>query len=492
MTLERLRRLIFGPKSEKTSDVLKGKVAKKRGLKAEQEQEKKKKAPGHGRNGVKAYPNAKKVKVLHPSLQPKDVCPACERGKLYPHTPGSLVRITGQAPIEATVYEMSKLRCNACGKTFQAPLPDDVEYTKYDASATSMVATFKYGTGVPFNRLANLQAGLGVPLPATTQWDMVKEGAGRVEPAYTELVRQAAQGEVIHNDDTSMKINALAAEREAAEPDGHERTGCFTTGVVSCSLEHTIALFFTGAKHAGENLEELLQQRAKELNPPIQMSDALSRNYPKELETIVANCNAHARRKFVEAADSFPEECKHLLDMLGDVYKNDAFTKQQEMDGEQRLAYHQANSKELMEGLKKWAKGLLTEKKVEPNSGLGQALTYMLKHWEKLTLFLKVPGAPLDNNICERALKKAIMHRKNSLFYKTALGAHVGDVFMSLIYSAELAKENPFHYLTALLRHSKEVADSPTLWMPWNYREVLATLENKTPLNHQPEEHPPP
>jgi hypothetical protein len=94
----------------------------------------------------------------------------------------------------------------------------------------------------------------------------------------------------------------------------------------------------------------------------------------------------------------------------------------------------------------------------------------MLRHWEKLTLFLRQAGAPLDNNVCERALKKAILHRKNALFYKTQNGARVGDLFMSLIYTCQLNEANPFDYLTQLQRHADAVAASPELWMPWNYR----------------------
>jgi transposase len=104
----------------------------------------------------------------------------------------------------------------------------------------------------------------------------------------------------------------------------------------------------------------------------------------------------------------------------------------------------------------------------------------MRKHWLKLTLFLRVPGAVLDNNVCERALKKAILHRKNALFYKTQNGAHVGDIFMSLIYTAELNDESPFDYLVALQRHHEAAAATPVAWMPWCYREALARLGKGT------------
>ena len=100
----------------------------------------------------------------------------------------------------------------------------------------------------------------------------------------------------------------------------------------------------------------------------------------------------------------------------------------------------------------------------------------MLRHWTELTLFLREVGAPLDNNIVERMLKKAILHRKNSLFYKTMNGAAVGDLFMSLIHTCELNSANPFEYLTELQRHAEELRINPSAWMPWNYRQTLERL----------------
>jgi hypothetical protein len=87
---------------------------------------------------------------------------------------------------------------------------------------------------------------------------------------------------------------------------------------------------------------------------------------------------------------------------------------------------------------------------------------------------LREEGAPLDNNICERALKRAILHRKNSMFYRTANGARVGDIYMSLIHTCELCKVNPFEYLQALHTHAQVVMTGAEQWLPWNYREQLA------------------
>jgi len=316
------------------------------------------------------------------------------------------VRLRGQAPIAATVYELEKLRCNLCGEVFTAEAPAGVGQQKYDATTASMIALLRYGSGFPWNRLADLQASMGIPLPVATQCEIVAEAAATLQPAMEELIRQAAQGEVLHNDDTSMPVLALRRKRRLAteneESDSTERTGVFTSGIVSTAQKQTIALFFTGRQHAGENLADVLRQRAAELAPPMQMCDALSRNLPKlpeKLEVIVGHCLAHARRRFVEVIENFPQPCRHVLEQLGTVYGNDATARKQAMTVEERLRYHQQHSAPVMEELRGWLNTQFAEKKVEPNSGLGMAMRYLLKHWERLTLFLRQPGAPLDNNI---------------------------------------------------------------------------------------------
>jgi hypothetical protein len=247
----------------------------------------------------------------------------------------------------------------------------------------------------------------------------------------------------------------------------------FTSGIVSTGEGRRIALFFSGNRHAGENLSEVLRRRAEELAPPIQMCDALARNLPGELQTIVANCLAHARRRFVDVVENFPEPCRYVLEALKEVYHNDALARKRKLSPRARLHFHQTHSGPTMDRLHAWLEEQFDQRLVEPNSSLGGAVNYMLKHWEKLTLFLREPGAPLDNNLCERALKKAILHRKNALFYKTDNGARVGDLYMSLIHTCQLNRVNPFDYLTALARHAEAAARHPERWMPWNYQESL-------------------
>jgi hypothetical protein len=495
-TIHRLRQIVFGASTEKTRNVLPEQPAvatTPEGKKADEEQQTNrpekgntekgaKKRKGHGRNGAQDYTGAQKINVPHESLKPGDRCPECEKGKVYAQKiPAYIVRLVGRAPIGATVFELQNLRCNLCLEVFTAREPEGVGPEKYDETSGSMIALLKYGSGFPFHRLQRLQGSMGIPLPAATQWEIVREVAGVVEPAYQELIRQAAQGKVLHNDDTGAKILDLMTRRRevGVSEDPKMRTGIFTSGIVSIRDGLKIALFFTGGKHAGENLSDVLAKRAAELGPPIQMCDGLSRNLPKEFEVILAGCNVHARRNFVDVATKFPAECRYVLETFRELYKNDALAQERNMSAEERLAFHKAESGPLMERFEHWLHEQIDEKKVEPNSGLGEAIKYTIKHWAPLTLFLRVPGAPLDNNICERVLKKAILHRKAALFYKTENGARVGDLFMSLVHTCELCGADPFDYLTELQRHAEGLSKNAQDWMPWNYRETL--LRGPTP-----------
>jgi len=490
VSVARLKQIIFGATTEKTQQVVSKALAE---ADAQADQATADTAPaaptprrrGHGRNGAAAYTGAERVSVAHPTLQPKAPCPECDGGKVYRvKRPQVLVRVRGQAPLMATIYERETYRCHLCGTLFPAPAPDGVGAHKYDATAGAMIALLKYGSGLPFNRLQGLEGQCGIPLPAPTQWDIVAATANQVQPVHDALWRAAAQGAVLHNDDTTMKIlermGKRGQRRALAEGNSRQARAVFTSGIVSVpdpAGDRRAAVFATGPRHAGENLDAVLERRDPAAPIPIQMCDALSRNLPTELQTLVANCLAHGRRKFVEVVGQFPEACAHVLTQLGIVYRLDAQAQQQDLDPDARLAWHQAHSAPVMAELHAWFATQFNERHVEPNSTLGEAISYMQKHWNALTQFLHTPGAPLDNNVCERALKKAILHRKNSLFYRSARGAKVGDCFMSLIYTAELNDVNPFDYLTALQLHAAAVAADPDAWLPWNYAATRAALD---------------
>ena len=438
----------------------------------------KKKRKGHGRIGAAAYTGAKQIKIMHDRLRSGDACPECEHGKVYHRTPRRLVKLRGQAPIGATVYEIDKLRCHACGASFEASVPEQAKGDRFEPSAISTIINFRYDNGFPFHRLKLLQGRVGVPMPVGTQWRKSEAAANQLTPVFDELVRLGARCPLLHHDDTKMTVLSLLPNSRFPEAPGNaaerdpERSGVFTSGIVCVDKAYKIALYITGRQHAGENLADLLSLRPADLDQPIQMCDALSRNMSPEFKTILANCLTHGRRRFVNVRELFPEPVLHVIETLGKVYENDALTR--DMDPVERLHYHQKMSGPRMGELRSWMGEQIDNRQVEPNSQLGESFRYMLKHWDKLTRFLQVPGAPLDNNICERSLKKSIRHRKNSLFYRSKNGARVGDLFMSLIQTAVLNGADPIDYIAMLLQHVDEARASPGSWMPWNYRRTLA------------------
>lgn len=218
-------------------------------------------AKGHGRIAASDYQNARHIDVPHESLHAGDLCPGCAHGNLYPlPEPARIVRIVGQSPLAAHCWNCQRLRCGGCGHVYTAKAPAEAQGPKYSETAASMMALLRYGAGMPLNRLDRLQRNLQTPLPASTQWEVVRDRVAALQPVYDELRRQAAAGSVLHNDDTHARILELMGKRRAAllaagELPDPERTGLFTTGVVSLTSAGPVALFFTGRKHAGENLK---------------------------------------------------------------------------------------------------------------------------------------------------------------------------------------------------------------------------------------------
>jgi len=438
--------------------------------------------PGHGRQGAAAYPGAERVTCRHETLAVGERCPVCGQGRLYRLAPGVEIRIDGNALLSAIRYELEKLRCSACGAVFTAPMPAGAGAEKYSPRARAVLAVSRYYLGLPFYRVEGYQAMLRVPVPDATQGDQIELVADCSYRVFAVLERLAAQGELIHQDDTSVRILALMDDnrtmRAQAEARGlarpTERTGMFTTALVVKVGERTICLYYSGRLHAGENLKALLEQRQAGLDKPVVMSDALSRNEADEDGLIRCHCLAHGRRQFSDLADVFPTECQVVLEALKQVFDHDDEARAQQLSPAQRLAYHQAVSQPILDALKRWLQQQVDERLVEPNSALGKAMAYMQGHWETLTRFLSVVGAPLDNNLVERALKLFIRQRKNSLFYKTEHSASIASVLTSLIATCLQAGVNALEYLVALQEHRTEVFADPAAWLPWTYQASLA------------------
>jgi transposase len=431
--------------------------------------------PGHGRQGAEAYVGAERLECRHEELAVGERCPACGQGRLYRLPPGVEMRIDGNALLKAVRYELEKLRCSACGQVFTAALPDEAGRERYSPRARAVLALGRYYLGVPFYRLEGYQTLVGVPVSDATQWDQIEALADCAYPVFEHLQALAAQGEVIYQDDTPVRILSLIKENRQAEAQANdqsqssERTGMYTTGLVVQVGERTICLYVSGRSHAGENLEALLAQREAGRAKPLVMSDALSRNEVEEGALIRCHCLAHGRRKFAELEEVFPQECAEVIDALKHVFDHEAEARAQQMSATERLAYHQHYSGPIMDGLKHWLEKQCKDRNIEPNSSLGKAVSYLLGHWQTLTRFLQVEGAPRDNNTVERALKLCIRQRKNSLFYATEHSAYIASLLTSLIATCRHAGVNALEYLVALQEHRAQVFGDPAAWLPWNY-----------------------
>ncbi len=350
---------------------------------------------GTGRLGADAYVGAERVECRHEELAAGQRCPACGQGSLYELPPGREIRIDGHALLSAMRYELHKLRCSACGQIFTAPLPSEAGAEKYSPRARAVLVVGRYYLGLPFYRMQGYQAMLGVPMPDSTQWDQIERVGDCAYVVFELLERLAAQGELIHQDDTTVRILTLIKENQQIRAEAaaqglsraKERTGMFTTALVVKVGERLICLYYSGRAHAGENLAALLAQREAGQAPPLVMSDALSRNEIDAGLVIRCHCLAHGRRQFSDIEDVFPSECRVVLDVLKQVFDHDEEARDQQMSPEARLAYHQAVSQPLMEELKGWLDHQLEDRLVEDNSSLGKAIFYMKGHWETLTRF---------------------------------------------------------------------------------------------------------
>ena len=429
---------------------------------------------GHGRNSADAYQGADIVEVEHPELNPGDTCPAeaCD-GRLYEMSePGVLISVTGAPLASATRYNLQKLRCAICEIIYTAPLPDGVSDKKYDANFIAMLMINKYFMSVPLYRQDRLQNHLGIPLPASTQWDLMVGFEPMLKALYKALSQDAANGLALCYDDTSAKIMSEIKAAKTAEKGEKNKHTCFTTGIVSLHEDHHTYLYITDNRTAGKCIADIMTMRNAKLDPPIMMCDALSANIPQGIADdlyILCFCLVHARRQFYELPNGYDDVADKVIGLIGSIYDNEAHTKGNSR--EKRLAYHQEKSTPVMEELKLYLEEQQAE--FEPNSVAGKAIEYILSRWTQLSQFLRHPHAPLDTNIVERALKLVIQVRKSSMFYKSLSSASFASYVQSALYSAAQNEINPCEYMCALMENEHAVIQNPKRWLPWNYKKTL-------------------
>ncbi len=446
---------------------------------------------GNGRNGHHVYETAALAWHGFTELKAGDPCPneLCT-GKLGLFPSGIVVRIDGQPTADVTKHIIEKLRCGLCLEVFQAPTPEELQGKQkiYTPRFIAQLAMSKFYLAVPYHRLDSYHRLLKCPLPRSTQWELIERLGGHCYAVFHVLIRLCANGKIVQNDDTIARIISLIVANK--KDPSIARKGAFTTCVIGAHNEHPIALYFNGRKHSGENMEDLLSKRDADKPSILQMSDALSSNTPATIHTIACYCLSHGFRKFDELADFFPEPCLLMMEKLSAVFALDKQTRG--MSDDERLVYHQTHSRPILLECHEIIEAHLEDPRVEPNGELAKALRYFKNHWVPLTRFIAIPGAPIDNNIVERALKLAIRIRKNSCFYKTPYSAEISGIILSLIYTAIYADADPVDYLCALQTYRSRVTHHPEAWLPWNYQATMTVLNLTAPVSMAPVAPPPP
>ncbi len=444
----------------------------------------------HGRLSAEDYTGCSIIEVpLDDNVLENGQCPHClecnTQSKLRKQPPAVVVFLDSQPLVSGNRYQLERVRCSVCQAYFTASLPNDIHgRSKYSNGAKSSIAIHHYYAGMPFKRLETIQKLQGVPLPDSTQYDlMVGLYEGPVKPIIMALRQCAADGEQFYLDDTPGRIiEQMLINKQANSP--KEKSAIHATALLSEYQGHRIYLFETNQKTAGKTFSSLLQERR--VNEDFQtMSDASASNFDTVDDTLMARwiitlCLVHSRRKFYELFDpDVDDDVSFVIRTIGAVYHHERYCKQMDLSPQERLEYHQQHSEPIMEALRVWLTNLLKCKVVEPNSRFGQAIIYLLNHWVWLTQFYRVPGGKIDNNLCEIAIKIVIRYRNNSRFYATFYGAELGDAMMSLLHSAAASGVNLFHYLTTIQEYATDVEANPHVWLPWCYQQTLLGLQQK-------------
>ncbi|MDC0435014.1 IS66 family transposase [bacterium] len=436
-----------------------------------------------GRSGKKNKPK-KKPKLAKPELHEHaldgmnkgDRCPSCGAGKLYKYKPAVLLRVIGHAPFSSHRHEAQQMRCNGCNEIFTADLPEHVKADgaagqQYAYSARSVMAISKYFAASPFYRQEQFNGLLGAPIAASTVFDQCEKVADALLPVFKLIKRQAANAEKFYLDDTTNRILDQQPVMKKGR-DGRERlrSGIYTSAVLAITEEgRRLVLFQTNIGHAGEWMQEILSARDAARAPPLLMSDALSANHVIGHTFDKCLCNSHGRRSFVDLIDQCPKKVLHALELYQHAWVNDTHCEKNQFSPKQRLDYHREHSLPPMQELLAWCHQQLDDDTVEHNSNLGKAMQYIIRHFEGLTAFCRIVGAPVDNNEIERLIKVIVRNRKNSLFFKTSVGADISDVITSMLVMCHENDINAYYYLNSIQRNQLLVKASPEKWLPWNY-----------------------
>ena len=437
---------------------------------------KKRRKEGAGRRGFDDYPDAPINKVEVEDHESGDVCPDCGNGKLYKGTSRKMLSFVGAPPVAPNRIEKEVLRCNGCGKEFMSHTKNPDKWQHSARSAITLQRVF----GMPFFRLAVLQGLCKAPIAASTlymQCQGIWEDCGSV--IFERLIDMVSQSHNLLIDDTGARILSVIEDNKSLPE--KERRACHTTGI-ACTTDkgYKLLLYLTSNEYASENLQKILSRNKSSKHYIKLTSDASVQNMcrleEKERRRIIwGKCFEHARNRFKELEEYHPEECGYFLKEMKCIYQVEG--KWKNYCSRKRLRMHKEHSSKHVKNIYSKIEALYRNKEVEPNSELGKAMNYWIRHRKGLTMFLRVKGMVLDTNEVERLLKRWILQRKNSLFYKTKNSAAVLSGLTSLVMTCQENGVNAFEYLNWIQLRWLSVRNTQGLgYLPWDYKSEMGGL----------------
>jgi hypothetical protein len=391
---------------------------------------------------------------------------------LYPGEDRKLLEFHGSPSVDVERYRKKTLRCNFCGHEVIAK----GKIEKWQNSAKTSVALQKC-SGIPFQRLSELQSAYGVPISEPKMWELCKSLWDEVGcNIYNELINAISEYKTLYVDDTNARVLDVISSNNKKLLQGEAKgKSCFSTVVCGEKDGNKIIIYLTKQSYCGQNIAPIVQDGNKNL-----MGDASRMNIPDiekdKLATItIFNCLAHAHRKFIDLKDFYPDECEYFIKQVQTIYAIDKETAK--MNEFERLETHKKNSRVHIENIYEKIDFLFENKIVEPSSHLGKAMKYWINNKDGLTRYLTKSGVALDNNRSERHLKRLILQRKNSLFFKTLPSSEILSGLSSIISTCRENKINSYNYLNWLQENSKEISKNPSGYLPWDYVKYLNETE---------------
>jgi hypothetical protein len=379
--------------------------------------------------------------------------------------------VTANTLLSVQLHVREAIECKTCGNEEVSPLPEEISrglIGRYDASAVALLAYLRYFSGFASHRFEQASGFLGLEVSETTQWDLFEAAADRLAPLHRFLTSLASTAEVITMDHTGAKVVAEQRHRRLLQGEEATRIGMVTSSflVELKNPQHRFALFHTGPVDAGQYLKRFLEHRPPGTGRLLVACDALSSNQNQEHpDVVLALCNVHARRAFLDLGEHTPVAAMNILKAYETVFRTERRAK--DWTPEARLELRKTFSEPAMRRIRELALSELLSENRLPAGRLTEPFAYILRHFERLVTFCSHARAPVHTNDVERALKKPILHRKNSLFFQTFAGSGVGDLFTSLFLSASLAGHNPIAFVREALQNWRTLARAPSTFTPW-------------------------